>query len=800
MRPGLPGLALGLALGALAAPVAHAQSAPGATGAIGAEAAELGFDIGAGPLEPALDQFARRAGINLSYDPAQTSGLVTRGLRGSHTVREGLQALLAGTGLAPVPQAAGGYALVRAASDAQGARELPAITVTGQASDVYEGGQVARTGGLGLLGSRDFLDTPFNVTSYTAAVIRDQQARSVGDVVKNDPSVRTIWPDGSYGTQFTIRGFPTQAQDMAINGLYGIVPPQMTGGLEFFDRVEILKGPSALLNGMAPSGAVGGNINLVTKRATDTPIASVTGSYYSGSQFGGHLDLGRRFGDDNRWGIRFNGAYRNGETGVDEQSQRVSAAALGLDFRGDGVRLSADVGYQNMRTDNPTRIVYTDNANFQIPRAPKNTLSLGQDWYYAKARDSFAMVQGEVDVSRNLTAYASFGGRQNDFLGLYNFVYLQNAQGDFRANQYYQPTYSDARTGQVGLRGRFRTGGVRHEMNLSASLLDTESGALAPVVSTYNGNLYHTGSVARPSLSGFRSAAPKTAESGLTSVALADTLYFLQDRVQLTVGARQQRVKVKNYNATTGDRVSTYDDERVTPAVGLVVRPWDEVSFYANYIEGLSQGPTAPAGTANAGTMFAPLKSRQYEAGVKYDLRDVAVTLSAFQIEQPSGLVDAASNTYRVDGEQRNRGVELNVFGQPLAGVRVLGGATFMRGTLTRTAGGAFDGNRAIGVPDAQVNLGGEWDLPFLPGATLTGRVIYTASQYYNAANSQSIPSWTRVDLGARYRTRMAGHPVTLRAGVENVFDRDYWAAASSSFGLARGAPRTVLLSATVDF
>jgi iron complex outermembrane receptor protein len=79
--------------------------------------------------------------------------------------------------------------------------------------------------------------------------------------------------------------------------------------------------------------------------------------------------------------------------------------------------------------------------------------------------------------------------------------------------------------------------------------------------------------------------------------------------------------------------------------------------------------------------------------------------------------------------------------------------------------------------------------------------VIYTSSQVADAANTQRIPDWTRVDLGARYTFRREnGKPVTVRAGVENVFDKSYWSAVSTNYGLARGAPRTFLLSATFDF
>lgn len=772
--------------------------------------ASRAFSVPPGPLGRTLSTFAVSAGVPLSFEPALTEGLNSPGLSGNFSVRDALGRLLAGSGLETVRRTDGSYSLRKAATagtpGAAGATTLGVVTVSanadrsGELSTAYAGGQVARGGRLGFLGNKDFMDTPFNITSFTSEGIQNQQARNIGDVVKNDASVRTVWPDGSYISQFTIRGFPTQTQDMAINGLYGIVPPQMTAGLEAIERVEILKGPSALLNGMAPSGGVGGNINLVTKRATDAPITQLTASYYSHAQFGTHVDFGRRFGTDNSWGIRFNGAYRDGKTGVDQQAQSAGSATVGLDYRGDRVRLSADLGYNTMHTDAPTRIAFTDNANFQISAAPRNTLSLGQPWYFAKSKDSFGMVQGEFDINQNLTVFAAAGARKNEFLGLYNFIYLQNAQGNFRANQYFQPTFSNTKTSLAGLKGKFNTGPVKHEVNFSVTGLHTDSGALAPVISTYTGNVYNPPVVAQQNLAAFSSTAPKTAESDLNTIALADTLHFMDDQVQLTLGARQQSVKVRNFNAVTGAQTSVYDQNKLTPAVALVVRPSRELTLYANYVEGLSQGPVAPAGTANVGAIFPPIQSKQYEAGLKYDFGRIAATVSAFRITQPNGITNPVNNVYGLNGEQRNEGIEFNTFGEVARGVRMLGGVTFMRGVLSKTAGGLQDGNKAIGVPTTQFNLGGEWDAAFMPGLSLTGRAIYTSSQYYNAANSQSIPSWTRIDIGARYKTRMSGTPVTFRAGIENLLDKDYWAAASSSFGLARGAPRAFLLSATWDF
>ena len=155
-----------------------------------------------------------------------------------------------------------------------------------------------------------------------------------------------------------------------------------------------------------------------------------------------------------------------------------------------------------------------------------------------------------------------------------------------------------------------------------------------------------------------------------------------------------------------------------------------------------------------------------------------------------------------MSGLQRNRGAEFTVFGEPVAGIRLLGGIAFIDAELVRTLGGQFDGNAAPGVPDMAINLYGEYDLPpwLAPGLTLTGRAIHTSRQFYNQANTQSVPDWTRFDAGLRYAFEgVSGKPVVLRATVENLFDDSYWASAARGF-LAVGAPRTVIVSASVDF
>ena len=243
----------------------------------------------------------------------------------------------------------------------------------------------------------------------------------------------------------------------------------------------------------------------------------------------------------------------------------------------------------------------------------------------------------------------------------------------------------------------------------------------------------------------------------------------------------------------------------MTPAVGLVVKPLKELSLYTNYVEGLVQGDTAPITSgsviiSNAGQVFSPAKSKQYEVGVKYDHTVIGGTLALFRITKPSSLV--AGSVYTEDGQQRNQGVEFSSFGEITKGLRLLGGATYLNAETTRTQDETLNGKKVIGVPQTLVNLGVEWDVAGLHGLTLDGRIVYTSSQWVNGANTESIPAWTRLDLGGRYSCAVGDKLLTVRANVENVTNKDYWSSVGGEPGadyLVLAAPRTFLLSMSVD-
>ena len=137
---------------------------------------------------------------------------------------------------------------------------LKEVTVSDQAEAIgglqktYAGGQIARGGDLGILGKTDQMNVPFSTTNYTSELIENQQALTIADVVMNDASVRTLQARGGYGDDFQVRGFSLSMRDVSVNGLYGLSPSTRLP-LEVIERVEVLKGPGSLTNGVAPTAA-----------------------------------------------------------------------------------------------------------------------------------------------------------------------------------------------------------------------------------------------------------------------------------------------------------------------------------------------------------------------------------------------------------------------------------------------------------------------------------------------------------------------------------------------------------------
>ena len=526
------------------------------------------------------------------------------------------------------------------------AATLAPIKVQGHAEEVgpYAGGQVTTGGRVGLLGDKDFMETPFNTISYTDKFIADRQARDITDVISaTDPTVFSNGQTGTINEFYYIRGFASAIGDVSFGGLYGISPYYRVSP-EMFERIDVLKGPSALLNGMPPGGSVGGSVNLVPKRAGDDPLARLTGTYMSDAQFGTHVDLGRRFGDNRQFGIRFNGVYRDGEGAINNQKHKSQLGSLGLDWRGERARVSADLYSSEDHVKGQTRGISLA-PGIAVPKPPRPDTLLNPDWAFVETR-----TRAPSSAASTTSATGSWLcglRRQQDKLRAERRDIGPGAEPGGRLQDRHGP--AGLRCGEtLGRTGPERQ--TRHRPGQASMGLERHA-LLAHAERLW------------PSQRARRGLDHQHLSPGLGRRARLHRAAHFQDQAapgQLRPGrhdvvrrgsraadaVRRQQVISDTYNIKTGDRTSRYDESATTPAAAILVKLTDRVSVYANYIEGLSQGATAPMTAANAGDVFAPYKTKQKEIGLKLDLGDFAHTVSLYEIKRPNGYTDPYTNVF----------------------------------------------------------------------------------------------------------------------------------------------------------
>lgn len=675
--------------------------------------------------------------------------------------------------------------------------------------NVYAGGQIARESSLGVLGKRDFMDVPFNVTSFSNQLIENQQANSVVDVIVNDPSVADLTLS-TVSQAWMIRGFKAQQQDTQLNGLYGVAP-RFYGGTEYVDRVEVLKGVGALLSGMAPNGSLGGTINFIPKRAGKDPKTSVTLSYGNKTQFGQNIDISRRT-DDGKLGIRINLYNNKGGASFRDEHVNTHSGFVALDYNTDRSRTTFDFGAISNRVENAQyRLQINKNIINQlggkVPHVDRNA-KFGAPGTFRQIRERFGMLRTEYDFDKNLTGYAALGMRITNQDTLNNEFMMDRIDGRSRITHRYNNQINKSISGEIGLKAKVDTKGIDHELTLAASQMHYKRYMFQNQFG--NGARYFTNMYAPEWkdvgswLGSYTKRTPLNDSETLRSIALSDVMTTNDGRWTFVVGGRYQQITIKNYpNPQSGTgrqtQYSEYEEAKFSPAFAIVHKLNNKVSLYANYIQGLKDGDEADTSASNPGEKMKPFVAKQYEVGAKFDFNKVATTVSFFSIKTPAMLLDSVTNIDAANGEVRNRGIEWNFFGEPKKGTRLTGGMTWLNATYKKTAGGVYDGNIQEGTPRYTAVLGVEQDIHGVPGLTLSTHMTYNSSTYVNQANTLRVSPWMRWDLGARYRFNAGDTPVTVRADVYNLFNKNYWRALDRN-AVFLGAGRTFMLSVTADF
>jgi len=678
---------------------------------------------------------------------------------------------------------------------------LPTIVVKADSQETDVTGKLKKKTTLNILGEKDVLDTPFTIRNYSDQAIQDAHAHTIMDVLKIDPSIRTTTNSGHLNENFNIRGFGVNWDDLNLNGAYGMAPSGRVS-TDILSSVTVLKGPNALVAGMAPGGSVGGVIIANTKRA-DKELTRVTANFEEEGFYKSGFDVARRFGENQEFGARLSANYGQGEHVVDGLEDETVSAVLGLDWTTDKAKINVDAytTKDNREGGSPAMVQLTE-ASTLLAAPDGRTNYFPNIW--GKQSANYIGVSGEYKLLDNLKVIAGVGTAEQKYQGHLFGTRLQklNNKGDAEAYYFHVKMNQRNTAANLGLEGAFNTGVVKHVVGLRADYLhrDTDMHSKAGQT-TFFTNLYNPSNTesmpSAPSIS-------QTADNDYISYSLTDQISMLDDKLQFILGARYQDMDIKN---PTNPK-NNYSEDKISPSLGIVVKPWGEdISLYASYVEGLSQGSTVnEPKDVNNGTTFAPFQTKQYEVGAKYQHGSWLHTLAAYQIEKPSTTVqqlkDNADGFTQIttDGaETTSKGIEYGFSGNVTDDVIIWGNLAYIDVEYTKNTNAQIVGNTVEGQPEFTVGLGVEYKLP-VEGLSVNARGNYVDSQYLNNANTLELPDYALLDIGAKYTTNLGGVNTTFRANIDNVTDEKYWAGVFNSGFATIGSGRTYKLGVTFDF
>ncbi|MFT4191504.1 MAG: TonB-dependent receptor [Comamonas sp.] len=684
--------------------------------------------------------------------------------------------------------------LAQAQQDDATAAQLPEVTVSTPAEDStlqHLGSKVNS----GALGNRSQLETPFSTTVVTQDDLETRQANKLGDIFATDASVTDNGSAyGAWASYLSVRGLPLDWQNSyRIDGnpylAYVVVLPK-----EHFERIELLKGATGFMYGF---GSPGGLLNYVTKRPTEVPVRSFTLGYDAKGILSEHVDLGGRAGEGGAFGYRINATHEEGNT-YNSGSVRRNSLSLATDARlSSRLTWDAQLLLQDRKVTGQDPTIYTGLlSGTQLPATVRNdTSTLGHDGSYANTRFAYYATGLTYELAPDWTARAVYSHSSTRTRRNETVLYPYDSAGDYYD---YASDYAEAyqfNQLQALLQGKVRTGALEHQLVLGASWQKQKNDYSSDGVYDYVG----TGSLASPNTNFYYSSGSQTlyraAEITQKALFASDTLK-LTDRWSVLAGVRYTDYSQVGFS-TTGAVSSTYDKNGVlTPTAALMYKLDAQTLAYASYVESLEAGSTVGVTYANSGELLDPLKSKQYELGIKSQHEGWAATAALFRIERGAEYANS-SNVLVQDGLSIYQGLELGATTQLARNWELGGNLMLLDAKYDR--GSDYSGNRVAGAPKTVVAARLAYSVPQLPGLKLYAGLKYTGSSMLRAANDIEVGSYTLANLGAVYDTRIGGYDTTLRFAINNATNKKYWLFQYADY-IKAGDPRTISASATVRF
>lgn len=639
-------------------------------------------------------------------------------------------------------------------------------------------------------------DIPQAMTIITKAQIDDQGLRSIADLV-------TFVPGASAGTgeanrdQITLRGNNSTA-DFFINGLRDDV--QYFRDFYNVDRVEVLKGPNAMIFGR---GGGGGIVNRVTKR---TDFQSAIKADIGTTSFGGIRltgDVDQPLGEN--VGLRVNGLYEKGESfrrHVDLERYGIAPTigfAVGPDTR---VDLSYEYFHDRRTTDRGVPSQSDGNvATVDEPIEGYDRTFFGDpDQSYARADVHLASVALEHRFNEGLTLRNRT--QLGDYDKFYQNVYPNSAVstgGTLSLAAYNDVTKRTNLFSQTDLIWKNRLGGIDNTLLVGFEIGGSEgrnqrrNGLFS---TTTTGPTSLVVPVSDPTVDVPVTFIPNGNDSRVETRIAA---LYVQEQVHLTrwleiiAGLRFDRFSIDVLNRANGQTFER-TEELWSPRLGLVVKPMPNLSLYASYSR--SYLPQSGDQFNSLNLTSAALKPEQfdnYEIGAKWEPIDgLLATAALYQLDRSNTRANDPLNPQLtvLTGKQRSRGLELGVERSITDRWQISAGYAWQEAEIRETTTAAPAGRKVPLVPKHSFALWSRYDvtksLGF--GAGLTAR----SKSFASISNQVVMPAYARVDAAAFYKV-MRG--VEAQLNVENLLGADYFPAAHSDNNIAPGAPRNAKLT-----
>ncbi|WLH76066.1 TonB-dependent siderophore receptor [Pseudomonas fluorescens] len=682
--------------------------------------------------------------------------------------------------------------------------ELPAVQVQGQ----EEAGYRTDTASVGGFNEAPLLDTPASITVINAALIKDQQARLLSEVLRNDASVGDSYAPIGYYENFVVRGFSLNAaSSYKINGR--TITGEQNVALENKQQVEVLKGLAGLQSGISePSGV----INYVTKRPEDVRSVTVAtddrGSGYIAT------DVGGWFGSEQQFGLRANVAHEDLNAYVEHANGQRDFVSLAFDWNiSPDALLQLDAEYQTRQQRSVPGYQLLGGTQVPHDASPKKLLGhqsgshpVGIDALNLNGKFEYRFSdqwKGSVSAARSkvvIDDYSSFawGG---DTQGVGNYF---SPEGNYDIYDYRSPddTRRDDEV-QAAMTGLFDTAGLGHELTFGTSafrrVIDKRKSVNEWIGS---GNIYEDAPTFTPTDKPLNNS-HRNLDSRQYGLFVTDRIRF-NEQWQTILGGREVRLDEKAFDEN--GNASRHTQQYVfLPQASLIYTPVENISLYTRYSKGLSLGGTAPWFATNSGVTLAPTVSRQIEAGVKYDWRRISFAAAVFQTRQAYQYARPAGDTftYVQQGEQKNTGLELSANGWATDRLQIATSVAAIRARVNNSGTPDYEGHQAINVPTLRASVYADYALPWMNGLALLGGVQYSARKYANRSGNVEVGDYAVVNVGSRYTTKIDGYETVFRLSVDNLFDKRYWRDAGEYMGddyLFQGAPLTARLSASVNF